>query len=113
MIFCTQTGLGIIVGKCSILVSLLITIKQRLRLVLHNGSIRLYRLTKRKQANQPDDVFPYVLVFSNGIAKDNKRIEEIAFWFQGNAGAYLLWAELRNRETIKEHFDNYIKPKID
>lgn len=58
-------------------------------------------------------VMPMWLVFSNGITTDKKRVREVKFWFDGYEENYLFWANLANTETIKVHFDTYIRPHLE
>lgn len=62
----------------------------------------------REKGNISDDHFPYVLVFSNGIAHDKKRIEEISYWFRDYPGVVFFWKKLTDYKSLINHFESHI-----
>lgn len=60
------------------------------------------------------DVLPVWIVYTNGIARDEKRIREINFWFNGmNKYHYCFWGQIDSFNEIEEHFDRHIKPILE
>ncbi len=67
----------------------------------------------RQKANQPDDVLPFWLIFTNGIASDSNYRREIQHWCQGIDSHLLLWRHVRDHEAVTSHFDTHIRPLLD
>jgi hypothetical protein len=67
----------------------------------------------REKANLNKNQCPFWIVFSNGIARDKNRIEEILYWFDDVGGNVLLWRELKNRKAVIDHFEKHIRQIID
>ena len=67
----------------------------------------------REVAKQSEDVLPFWLIFTNGIAKDENYRREIEHWFQGIEPHFLLWKNIRDYDAITGHFDKYIRPLLD
>lgn len=64
-------------------------------------------------ANQPSDVYPVWVIFSNGIANSPRYQQEIMHWFKGLEHHVFLWKSLRDHKAIIKHFDSYIRPLLD
>lgn len=64
----------------------------------------------RRIGNIRQKDFPYWMVFTNGIASDEKYREEINFWFESVQGALLLWTDIANCNLVIAHFEKHIKP---
>ena len=59
-------------------------------------------------------VLPVWIVYVNGIARDEKRIREINFWFQSMPKHhYCFWGNISSYREIKNHFKEYIEPILD
>ena len=56
--------------------------------------------------------FPFWLLFTNGIASDERYRTEIQFWFTGLEGGLTLWKSFTDHETITDHFDAHIVPLL-
>ncbi|MDA7981200.1 MAG: MunI family type II restriction endonuclease [Alphaproteobacteria bacterium] len=67
----------------------------------------------RQAGNLGDDVFPFWLIFTNGIATDERYVREISFWFgEQRKDALTLWRDLAEKEPLITHFERYIVPKL-
>lgn len=64
-------------------------------------------------ANQPEGVIPFWWIFTNGIARAPRYVEEIRHWFQGIQCNLLLWENIRDYEPVVDHFERCIKPMLD
>lgn len=64
-------------------------------------------------ANQPDNVLPFWLIFTNGIASDPNYQREILHWFRGIEPHLLLWENVRDYDAVTGHFDECIRPLLD
>ena len=59
------------------------------------------------------DFLPVWIVYANGIARDEKRIREINFWFSGMPKYhYCFWSNISSFSEIKNHFKNQIEPVL-
>lgn len=64
----------------------------------------------REIGNQPDTAIPVWWVFTNGIAVDERYMQEIKFWFRGIEENVLLWGD--RPADVTEHFDEFIMPML-
>ena len=56
---------------------------------------------------------PVWIVYANGIARDEKRIREIRFWFNGLPKYhYCFWSNISSYTEIKTHFEKLIEPAL-
>lgn len=67
----------------------------------------------RNIGGHSEDVIPFWLIFTNGIATSPRYRQEILHWFCGREENLLLWESLSDREVIVEHFERHIKPLIE
>ena len=58
------------------------------------------------------NVFPFWLIFMNGIADDARYRQEISHWFKGIDRHLFLWTGERDASALVEHFDRNIKPLL-
>lgn len=66
----------------------------------------------RVVANQPEGVFPFWLIFTNGIATDPNYRQEIQHWFRGVEPHLLLWRNVDDHDSLLDHFDTHIRPLL-
>lgn len=63
----------------------------------------------RQIAKQPDNVFPFWIIFTDEIATDHRYVQEISHWFKGYEAHFTLCKNMRDYEVIINHFENHIK----
>ena len=66
----------------------------------------------REIANQPSDVFPFWMIFTNGIANDPNYRQEISHWFLGLEPHLLLWKSVDDHDVLIDHFERFIRPLL-
>ena len=62
---------------------------------------------------QPKDVFPFWLIFTNGIANDPRYVSEISHWFLGYERHLLLWSDWSDWEVLLNHFEEHIRSLLE
>lgn len=67
----------------------------------------------RKLGNLGDDILPFWVVYQGRIARDQKRINEITFWFDKYKAHFFLWRNQSNTQSIVNHFNNNLKHLLD
>ena len=63
-------------------------------------------------ARQTDGAIPFWWIFTNGIASDRYYRQEIMHWFRGIEKHVLLWKNVRDRNAVINHFEQYIRPLL-
>ena len=63
--------------------------------------------------NQPKDIFPFWLIFTNGIANDHRYVSEISHWFLGYERHLLLWSDWKDLEVLLTHFEEHIRSLLE
>ena len=63
-------------------------------------------------ANQPANVLPFWLIFTNGIARSDAYRQEIMHWFRGIEPHVLLWENVRDHGAVTAHLDAHIRPLL-
>ena len=65
-----------------------------------------------KIGRHPEGVFPFWLIFTNGIATHSRYRQEITHWFRGYEANFTLWESIEDPDIILDHFDKRIKSLI-
>ena len=61
-----------------------------------------------KIGRHPEGVFPFWLIFTEGIATHPRYRQEIKHWFRGREDNLTLWESIERTDMILEHFDSRI-----
>lgn len=59
-------------------------------------------------------VWPFWLIFAEGLASDPRSAREIAHWFDGTWAEkqYTFWPSTRDNTPVLKHFDEHIRPLL-
>ena len=56
---------------------------------------------------------PFWIVFQGDITRDPCRVREITFWFDEYKANYFFWRDIKNIDSLIEHFEKYIAPLLE
>ena len=67
----------------------------------------------RKYGKLGNNVLPFWVVYQGRIARDEKRIREITYWFDKYKSHFFLWRNQSSTQPIINHFNNKLKHLLD
>ena len=67
----------------------------------------------RKQGKLGNKVLPFWVVFQGDIARDPKRVREIACWYAEYSAHFFMWSNSINDTLLIKHFNNKLKHLLD
>lgn len=67
----------------------------------------------RKKGRLGRNILPFWVVFQGDIARDPKRVREIAFWYAEHSAHFFMWSNSTSDKLLIKHFNTKLKKLLD